>query len=175
MTLRFTIRGGCYAGSKEEGLLYAVDPASGAVLASYDPSDDVPEAIGSLNSPAIGANGTVYFGVRGRFGNNPVSGQYFAVTYEEAAARFIRLWNVEVEGLVEWNHPAIGPDGGIYAASSSLDESVRLPTYDEGVTPEGTTAYFHALKAPTTPVAVEEPAGPPAAFRLDPVYRKGGV
>ncbi len=151
-------------------MLYAVDPASGAVLASYDPSDDMPEAIGSLNSPAIGANGTVYFGVRGRFGNNPVNGQYFAVTYDEAAARFTRLWNVEVEGLVEWNQPAIGPDGGIYAGSSSLDEQARGPTYDEGDTPEGTTAYFHALKGPTTQVAVDDPALPPAAFRLLPAY-----
>ena len=156
--------------AKEEGALYAVDPASGAVLASYDPSDDVPEAIGSLNSPAIGANGTVYFGVRGRFGNNPVNGQYFAVTYDEAAAQFTRLWNVEVEGLVEWNHPAIGPDGGIYAASSSLDEQARGRTYDEGVTPEGATAYFHALKGPTTQVAINEQALPPATFRLDAAY-----
>ena len=40
--------------AKEDGMLHAVDPASGAVLANYDPSDDVPEVIGSINSPAIG-------------------------------------------------------------------------------------------------------------------------
>ena len=58
---------------KEEGELYAVDPASGSVLAEYDPSDDTSSAVGSLTSPAIGANGVVYVGVRGRFGNSAVS------------------------------------------------------------------------------------------------------
>ena len=105
--------------AREEGSLYAIDPATGTVLASYDPSDDVPEAVGGLNSPAIGADGTVYFGVRGRFGNDAVDGHYFAVTYDAQTARFTRLWNVQVEGHVEWNHPAIGPDGGLYGGSSS--------------------------------------------------------
>ncbi len=155
---------------KQEGELHTVDPATGAVLASYDPSDDVPAAIGSLNSPAIGADGTVYFGVRGRFGNNPVNGHYFAVTYDADAARFERLWNVEVEGLIEWNHPAIGPDGGLYAGSSSHDEQARGPTYEEGATPEGTTAFFHAIKGPTTRVATDPPAALPAAFGLAPAF-----
>ena len=156
--------------AKEEGALYAVDPATGAVLASYDPSDDVPEAVGGINSPAIGANGAIYVGVRGRFGNNAVNGHYFAVTYDEQAARFERLWNVEVDGFIEWNHPAIGPDGGLYGGSSSQDENARLATYEDGITPEGTTPFFYALKGPTTQVAVDDPAGPPAAFRLDAPY-----
>lgn len=156
--------------AKEEGALYAVDPATGAVLASYDPSDDVPEAIGGINSPAIGADGTIYFGARGRYGNNAVNGHYFAVTYDAQAARFERLWHFEVEGYIEWTHPAIGPDGGLYAGSSSLDDQARTPTYEEGTTPEGTTPLFYALKGPTTPVARDDPALPPAAFRLNPAY-----
>ena len=156
--------------AKEEGALYAIDPASGAVLASYDPSDDVPEAVGGINSPAIGANGTVYFGVRGRFGNDAVNGHYFAVTYDAQAARFERLWNVEVEGFIEWNHPAIGPDGGLYGGTSSQDENARLATHEDGVIPEGTTPLFYALKGPTTTVALDDPALPPSAFRLDAPY-----
>ncbi len=156
--------------AKEEGALYAVDPASGAVLASYDPSDDVPEAIGGINSPAIGADGTVYFGVRGRFGNDAVNGHYFAVTYDAAAARFDQLWNFEVDGHIEWNHPAIGPDGGLYGGSSSVDQGVRLVTHDAGTIPPNTTPLFYALKGPANPVAVDEAAPVPAAFQLYPAY-----
>jgi hypothetical protein len=153
---------------KQDGKLYAVDPSTGAVLASYDPSDDVPEAGGGINSPAIGADGTIYGGVRGRYGNNAVNGHYFAVTYDEEAARFERLWHFEVDGYIEWTHPAIGPDGGLYAGSSSLNDQARTPTYEEGVIPDGTTPLFYALKGPTTPVARDYPPLPPAAFRLDP-------
>ena len=136
--------------TRETGGLYALDLSTGAELASYDPSDDVPEAIGGLNSPAIGADGTVYIGVRGRFGDDAVPGQAMAVTYDDSAARFELVWNAVLTGYVEWNHPAIGPDGGLYIASSSVDETVRLATHDEGVTPEGSTAWFHALKGPSS-------------------------
>ena len=156
--------------AKEEGALYAIDPASGAVLARYDPSDDVPGAVGGINSPAIGANGTVYFGVRGRFGTDAVNGQYFAVTYDAQAARFTHLWNVEVDGHIEWNHLAIGPDGGIYGGSSSQDERVRVTTHEAGTIPDGTTPTFYALKGPVTGVAVGEAEVPPETFGLHPAY-----
>ncbi len=48
---------------KEECKLYAVEPVSGIMLAEYDPSDATPLAVGSLTSPAIGANGWVFAGV----------------------------------------------------------------------------------------------------------------
>ena len=156
--------------AREEGTLYAIDPATGTVLASYDPSDDVPEAVGGLNSPAIGADGTVYFGVRGRFGNDAVDGHYFAVTYDAQAARFTRLWNVQVEGHVEWNHPAIGPDGGLYGGSSSADQVVRILTHNNGVIPPNTTPLFYGLKEPANPVAVDETALPPDDFAWHPAY-----
>ena len=154
---------------KVEGTLYAIDSVTGAVLASYDPSDDVPEAVGGITSPAIGADGVVYFGVRGRFGSDPIPGRYFGVTYDAQAARFERLWSTAVNGVVEWNHPSIGPDGGLYAGSSSFDEQARTRTYDEGTIPEGTTAWFHALKGPTSTVSTDQaPAARP--FRLNAPY-----
>ena len=145
--------------AKVEGELYAVDPESGDVLASYDPSDDVEMAVGSLNSPAIDASGTIYFGVRGRYGSNPINGYYFAVTYDEESMSFSKVWHYEVDGYVEWNHPAIGPDGGIYGGSSvnlNTDE-IRTATYDDGIIPEGSSPLFYALKGPTTPVRSELP------------------
>ena len=145
--------------AKVEGELYAVDPENGVVLASYDPSDEVDAAVGSLNSPAIDASGTIYFGVRGRYGSNPINGYYFAVAYDEDSMSFSKVWHYEVDGYVEWNHPAIGPDGGIYAGSSvnlNTDE-IRTSTYDDGVIPEGSTPLFYALKGPTTPVRSELP------------------
>jgi len=158
--------------AKVEGRLYAVDPATGTVLASYDPSDDVTTAVGSLNSPAIGADGTVYFGVRGRFGNNAVNGHYFAVTYDAPAARFTRLWNVEVDGYIEWNHPALGPDGGLYGGSSigGSGDPVGLATHAPGVIPPGTTPLFYALKGPDAPVARADPEQPPEGVRFASAY-----
>ena len=156
--------------AKEEGSLYAIEPATGAVMASYDPSDDIPEAIGGINSPAIGADGTIYFGVRGRFGDDAVDGHYFAVTYDADAARFDYVWNVEVEGHVEWSHPAIGPDGGLYAGTSSNDQGVRVITHAPGVIPPNTTPLFYGLKGPARPVFVEEEALPPQPIQLAPAY-----
>lgn len=67
---------------KEEGELYAVEPVSGIMLAEYDPSDHTSSTVGSLTSPAIGANGVVYVSVRGRFGNSAVNGHVQAVAYD---------------------------------------------------------------------------------------------
>lgn len=159
--------------AKAEGALYALDPATGAVLAAYDPSDDVPEAVGGLNSPAIDADGAVYFGVRGRFGDNPVNGYYFAVDYDPQTALFTKRWHYEVDGYIEWTHPAIGPDGGIYAGSAVNEspEQTRLATYDDGVIPDDSTPLFYALKGPVMGVAVEpEPGGDAGPVRLTAAY-----
>ncbi len=169
--------GALFSNFKEEGQLYAVHPATGTVLAAYDPSDDVPEAVGSINSPAIGADGIVYFGVRGHyvgpFASTPVDGQVFAVTYDATNARFTRLWNEVVAGHIEWNHPAIGPDGGLYVGSSvgnGSSDPVYTAIYEPGVIPEGTTPTFYAFKGPTNPVATETSERPADAFQLMPGY-----
>lgn len=143
--------------ANESGSLFAIDPSTGEVLASYDPSTDVDVAVGGLNSPAIGANGTIYFGVRGRFGDDGVNGHYFAVSYDSVASSFARLWHYEVDGYVEWSHPAIGPDGGLYGASSSFDQEVRLATHSPDATPPNTSPFFYAFKGPDNPVGVDAP------------------
>jgi len=155
----------------EEGKLYAVDPATGQVLASYDPSNDVPAAVGSLNSPAIGADGIIYFGVRGKFaqGSNPaVNGHVFAVDYNASAAQFHKVWNYEVAGQIDWNHPAIGPDGGIYIGSSAGGEFDATKTYEPGEIPPNTTCKFYALKPLTT--SVNDRVTTPIGYQLEANY-----
>jgi len=155
----------------EEGKLYAVDPATGQILAAYDPSIDVPSAVGSLNSPALGADGVIYFGVRGKFeqGNNPsVNGQVFAVDYNASAAQFQKVWNYEVAGQIDWNHPAIGPDGGIYIGSSVGGEFDPSKVYEPGEIPPNTTCKFYALKPLLT--SVNDRAMTPIGFQLESNY-----
>jgi outer membrane protein assembly factor BamB len=151
-----------------EGQLHAVDPTSGDVLASYDPSDDVESAVGSLNSPAIDAAGTIYFGVRGRYGANPINGYYFAVNFDSETTTFTKQWHYEVDGYVEWNHPAIGPDGGIYAGSSINEDpdATRTATHDEGVIPENSSPLFYALKGPKRPINTEDTDEIPGSLRI---------
>ena len=131
------------------GELYAVEPATGTLLATYDPSDDDAQAVGSLTSPAIGANGTVYVGVRGRYGQNSINGRVLALDYEAAPHRFAQRWSYEVDGHFEWNHPAIGPDGGLYiGASSNAFDGHTLEVFDWDEVPEGSTCTFYALRGP---------------------------
>lgn len=143
--------GGPLWNAKTEGELYAIDTADGSVLANYDPSDDIPSAVGGITSPAIGADGIVYFGVRGRYGNNAVNGHYFGVQFNESAPSFSHLWNYEVDGYIEWNHPAIGPDGALYGGSSigGSGSPIAGQTHDEGTIPDGSTPNFYALRGPT--------------------------
>ena len=134
---------------KEEGELYAVDPTSGIMLAEYDPSDATPQAVGSLTSPAIGANGVVYVGVRGRFGNSAVNGHVQAVAYDEQERRFSLLWDHDVDGHIEWNHPAIGPDGGLYIGSTTNEfTGTPLQVFDSDEVPDGFACTFYVLRGP---------------------------
>jgi hypothetical protein len=154
--------------AKTEGTLYALDPSDGRILGSYDPSDDVPEAVGGINSPAIDAAGRVFFGVRGRYGANPINGHYFGVTFDPTTGVFSRMWSYEVDGYVEWSHPAIGPDGGIYVGSSENEDTdqIRTVTYDEGVIPEGSSPLFYALRGPQGVRAEPAPPIPEAAYAI---------
>ena len=143
------------------GEIYAVDPATGEVQASYDPSDDEPTAIGGLNSPAIDREGRIYVGVRGHFRGpfapNFVPGYYLALEYSDAARSFTPLWFYRTDSnYVEWTNPAIGPDGGIYAGSADhkQQDSVASATWPTGYAPEGTNPRFYGLKGPTSSVHV---------------------
>lgn len=144
---------------KTEGEIHAIDPATGDLLASYDPSDDDPAMIGGLNSPAIDAEGKIFVGVRGHyrgpFAPEAAPGHYIALTYDEAARDFTLLWSYRTdEHYVEWTHPAIGPDGGIYAGSAANAgaDSIQFAAFAPGVTPEGTTPRMYGLKGPTSDV-----------------------
>ena len=144
---------------KQEGGLYAVDPGTGAVLGSYDPSDDVPTAIGGINSPAIDSDGVIYFGVRGHyrgpFAPNRAPGYYMGVSYDETTNQFFLLWNFQTDdNYIEWTNPSIGPDGGIYVGSCANGpvDSVYTAVHIEGEVPEETTPTFYGLKGATTSV-----------------------
>ncbi len=150
---------------RTEGTLYAIDPDTGTLEASYDPSDDVPEAVGSLNSPAISSDGMLYFGVRGRAGGNGPKGQLFAVSYEPGL--FSYGWHAPLDGHVEWNHPALGPDGWVYTGSS-VGPGTGIPfAFPPGVTPNGTTPTFYGFQGPFFPVSnAEEDVGTRHALSL---------
>jgi len=91
----------------------------------------------------------VYVGVRGRFGNSAVNGHVQAVEYDEQAGRFSLLWDYEVDGHIEWNHAAIGPDGGIYIGSTTNEfTGGPLQVYDPDEVPEWTTCTFYELRGP---------------------------
>jgi len=92
-----------------------------------------------------------------------VNGHVFAVDYNSSASRFVKLWNYEVDGHLEWNHPAIGPDGGSYVGGPT-----DLTAYDVGVIPPNTTPKFYALKPLRT--SVNEQTALPANFLLEQNY-----
>ena len=151
---------------RTEGKLYAINHTTGAVLGSYDPSDDIPGAVGGVNSPAIGGDGIVYIGVRGHF-RGPFApqrapGYYMGLQYLDAVGRFVLLWGYKTDdNYVEWTHPAIGPDGGIYVGSASHGpiDSVYTALHAPGEVPEGTTPKFYALKGLTLSVGEENAKG----------------
>ena len=156
---------------KEEGKIYAVAPGSGAVLGSFDPSDVIPEAIGGLNSPAIDREGRIYVGVRGHyrgvFAPARAPGYYIGLDWDPERSTFDLLWSFRTDSnYIEWTHPAIGPDGGIYAGSAenNAQDSVLQQVYPPGHTPAGTTPRFYAIKGPTSSVSDRREAIP--ALRL---------
>lgn len=144
---------------KTEGRLYAVEPETGAILASYDPSDDVATAVGGMNSPAVDAAGRIYVGVRGHyrgpFAPERAPGYYIGLRYDEAARRFGLLWSLQTDdNYVEWTHPAIGPDGGIYAGSAAHGplDSVYAAVHPPGAVPPETSPKFYGIRGGTSRV-----------------------
>jgi hypothetical protein len=86
--------------------------------------------------------------------------------FNEATSSFQKLWNFEVAGHLEWNHPAIGPDGSIYVGSSVGGQVNPFLVYQPGAVPANTTCTFYAIKGPTNPVAVEDSPSLPDDFYL---------
>ena len=137
----------------ESGRLYAIDIETGSVLYEFDPSDVINDAVGGLNSPAISKEGFVYFGVRGRYGSDARNGYYFGV--RDTGTEFEPMWHYEVDGHLEWTHPAIGPDGSIFGGSGVQDETLNTITYEYSDEPEGTSPLFYGIKG-TTSVGIEQ-------------------
>lgn len=151
--------GAALANWKEQGAIYAVAPESGEILGSYDPSDELPEAIGGMNSPAIDRDGRIYVGVRGHyrgpFAPEAAPGYYIGLQYDDQSNEFTLLWAHQTDShYVEWTHPSIGPDGGIYAGSAEnkAQDSVFSTPFPPNYTPEGTSARLYGLKGPVSSV-----------------------
>ncbi len=105
-------------GTPDGGRLFALDPATGQQpwgSPFFEPSAPPVKGFGNAVYPAIGADGTVYFGVSGALkAALPVyrvetPGRILAVA-ENGALR----WQYTVAGLLTWSHPVIGPDGTLY-------------------------------------------------------------
>ena len=91
----------------------------------------------------------IYAGVRGRFGNSAANGHVQAIQYDEQTREFSLLWDYEVDGHIEWNHPAIGPDGGICIGSTTNEfTGALLQVFDPDEIPDGTTCTFYGLRGP---------------------------
>ncbi|HEU0301040.1 MAG TPA: hypothetical protein VFR37_16370, partial [Longimicrobium sp.] len=82
------------------------------------------------------------------------NGHVFAVRFDERRDRWERLWSRELEGHVEWSHPAIGPDGALYLASSAgsgTSGSTYFGVHAPGTVPAGSTPRFYAFRGPPAP------------------------
>jgi outer membrane protein assembly factor BamB len=103
------------------GELFALNPATGAVLHGFDPAMMANPAIGGLTAPTIGADGLVYVGVRGKHptaAQAAVNGRMLALSYSIDSG-FSLVWDYAVEGQLDWVPPAIGANGALYFGSSA--------------------------------------------------------
>jgi len=106
------------------GKLYAVDAASGQRRWVFDPSEFIGEKQSVWSSPALGADGTIYFA---SLGNRNVGGSYTPYGSHVFALRS--------DGSVKWVYPPerheiidtvfaspmVGDDGTVYVGTQSLD------------------------------------------------------
>ncbi|MCZ7646281.1 MAG: PQQ-like beta-propeller repeat protein [Planctomycetota bacterium] len=102
------------------GRLHRLDPATGAVNASWDPKQAEPSCVGGLTDVTLDRDGVVYVGARGRLpmlGQPVVNGRMYALRVQGAA--FEVLWSLEVQDQLDWASPALGPDGGLFFGSSA--------------------------------------------------------
>ncbi len=101
------------------GALFAIRPSDGAVLHAFDPATLPNPGVGGMTAPTIDVAGRVYAGIRGKHpaGNDPaVNGHMYGLFYNTIG--FSLIWDYEVDGLLDWAAPAIGPNGGLYFGST---------------------------------------------------------
>jgi outer membrane protein assembly factor BamB len=119
----YAATGGLRDQNGSDGRLLVLDARSGELLASWTPAQATPATLGGLTGPSLGADETVYVGVRGRHDllAPPDTGQWrrgrmYALRLEGAQLRV--LWSFEAAGLLDWVAPAIGNDGRLFFGST---------------------------------------------------------
>ncbi|MCA8958740.1 MAG: PQQ-like beta-propeller repeat protein [Planctomycetes bacterium] len=104
------------------GALFAIDPRTGTVLGSFDPSTLPQPGVGGMTGPIVDDDDVVYVGIRGKhdllFPTNFVNGWMYGVRFDSVRGTFQVLLACEVDGNLDWCSPAIGPSGGLYFCSA---------------------------------------------------------
>jgi outer membrane protein assembly factor BamB len=127
------------------GALFALDPATGFARATFNPGTLANPGTGSMTAPVLGADGTIYCGARGRhpgIGSAAVNGHMYAVTPTDGTLAL--LWDLEVDGLLDWAHPAIGANGGLYFGSSApVNPAQQILWFEPGqLTPNASPEFY---------------------------------
>ncbi|MFO0746728.1 MAG: hypothetical protein U1F43_13805 [Myxococcota bacterium] len=137
----------------KQGLLAALDPADGAVLATFDPDDD---AAGSMTGPLLDAGGHVYVGTRGRHdyfaepfaaGSQWRHGVMFGIAWDAGAKTLSELWRRPADFLLDWATPALDAHGVLYYGSTAplpIDTAATRWKPLSG-TPPRTSTWFYAV------------------------------
>jgi outer membrane protein assembly factor BamB len=130
------------------GRLHRLDPASGALGASFEPLAADPRGSGGLTDVTLADDGALYVGTRGYRGgllSRTVAARMYALRPD--AGNFRVLWSIVVEGGIDWASPAIGPDGGLYFGSTApLGDLDPLEPRPAGAAVPGADAVFYAVR-----------------------------
>jgi outer membrane protein assembly factor BamB len=132
------------------GRLYGLDPSSGEIRASFDPSESTPRGSGGLTDVTLGNDGTVYVGASGYNGGlltRGVEGRMYALLPKDGG--FEVIWSLAVGNNIAWSSPAIGPEGGLFfgsAAQLSRNDPLR-PHLGSGLIKHA-NPIFYAVKDP---------------------------
>jgi outer membrane protein assembly factor BamB len=96
----------------------ALDPATGAELARFDPPGP-----GGLTAPTLGDDETVYVGTHGRLSDR-TAGHVYALRRE--GDHFEVRGDFPVEGMIDWSPPVIGAGGGLFFGTSDFFSTAAL-------------------------------------------------
>jgi outer membrane protein assembly factor BamB len=138
------------------GALFWLDARTGATLATFDPAKLPTPGVGGMSPPILGDDGTAYVGLRGRHDllatpdvttSQWRNGHVYAVRLDAASGTTKMLFDVEVDGLIDWAAPAIGANGALYFGSTAkFRDLVELqPMYPPGMVPQWTSPVFSAV------------------------------
>ena len=135
------------AGNGFGGLLFAVNPANGAIQATFDPATRPTPGIGGMTAPSVDGAGRVYVGIRGAHPTlftSAVNGRMYGLT--DNGASFGVLWDFEVAGQLDWVPPAIGADGAVYFGSTdAFTPGGEINWYSSAETPANRSPKFYRI------------------------------